>query len=458
MTTLTFQYPAHTTKGGYLRLDQAMLDMGVLYNALVKHRQSSTSSHRRRFSLSIQNAHLTDLHRHDPTYNPYARRILEGTTRRLNKAYRTAFKYPEVGFPTTHSPHRNNTIEISEPSVDHLKIDPDRKLATVRIKGLPTLTFKTDHRLPQDQQPRVIQITRTSRRTNLNLIFETEPKPFSPTPLQSVGIDPGVKYLITTVDDAGNISQVPGLDDRQHRKTIRRLRRRSQRQRDAALKDGRAKFINQKRKNGQTKRRFRWEGIPSKTYLRVQAQLRRVEQKRTDSRKGLHHRITTGLVETYQHICIEDTQTRNMTRSAKGTAEHPGTNVRQKSGLNRTILFQGWQGIRAKLEYKSQIHQRELLTVPAANTSRTCSQCGYTAPGNRPSQSVFHCLECGYQKNADVNAAENIRRLGLTRPGSGQETSLNVPPEAPRGNKRNGKSVLENPGPSVRAAHTKADS
>lgn len=342
--------------------------------------------------------------------------------------------------------------------MNHLRIDPEKKLATVRIKGLPTLTFKPDHRLPQDQQPRVIRITRTPRRTNLNLVFDVQPKPFGPAPLSSVGIDPGVRYLITTVDNTGNTSQVPGLDDRQHRKTIRRLKRKSQRQRDAALKDGRARFINQKRPDGKTKRRFRWEGLPSRTYLRVQAQLRRVEQRRTDSRKCLQHRITTGLVRTYQHICIEDTQTRNMTRSARGTAEHPGTNVRQKSGLNRAIFFQGWHGVRAKLEYKSQIHQRAFIPVPAANTSRTCSQCGYTASRNRPSQSVFHCLECGYQQNADINAAENIRRLGLTRPGSGQETSLSVPPEAPRGNKRNGTSVLEHPGPSFRAAHTKADS
>ena len=356
LTTLTFQYPAHTTKSGYHRLDQAMLDGGLLYNALVKHRQSSTSSHRRRFSLRIQNAHLTDLHRNDPTYNRYARRILEGTTRRLNKAYSTAFKHPEVGFPGTHNPHRNNTIEISEPSVTHLRIEPQRNLGAIRIKGLPILTFKPDHRLPQDQQPRVIRITRTPRRTTLNLVFETEPKPFGPAPLSSVGIDPGVKYLITTVDNEGSVSQVPGLDDRQHRKTIKRLRRKSQRQRDAALKDGRARFINQKTRDGRTKRRFRWEGTPSKTYLGVQAQLRRVEQKRRDSQRGLHHRLTTQLVRKYQNICIEDTQTHNMTRSAKGTKENPGTNVRQKSRLNRAILFQGWHSIRTNLKYKSNIH------------------------------------------------------------------------------------------------------
>ena len=432
--------------------------MGVLYNALVKHRQSSTSTHRRRFSLKVQNAHLTDLHRNDPTYNRYARRILEGTTRRLNRAYQAAFSRPEVGFPRTQNPHWNNTIEVSEPSVGHLKIDQEKNQGTVHVKGLPVLTFRTDRRLPRDQQPRVIRITRTPRRTTLSLVFDVEPTPFGPAPRDSVGIDPGIKYLITAVDEEGEVLQIPGLDDRQHRKTIRRLRRKSQRQRDAALKDGRARFINQKRAGGRNKRRFRWEGPPPRAYLRVQAQLRRVEQKRRDSQRGLQHRLTTELVRKYQHICIEDTQTRNMTRSARGTTENPGRNVRQKSGLNRSILFQGWHGIRTKLEYKSPIHRRTFIPVPGVNTSRTCTRCGHTAPGNRPSQSVFRCLGCGYEQNADINGAENIRRRGLNQPRSGQKTSLNVPPGALRGKKREGGGVPDIPGPSVRAAHARADS
>ena len=182
MTTLTFQYKAHATRDGYKRLDQAMLDMGLLYNAFVKHRRSSTGSHRRQFSLKIQNAHLTDLHRNDPTYNRYARRILEGTARRFNTAYSAAIKRPEVGFPRTHNPHWNNTIEVSEPGVGHLDTDPERDLGTVHIKGLPVLTFRTDHRLPKDQQPRVIRITRTPRRTTLNLVFDVDPIPFRPSP------------------------------------------------------------------------------------------------------------------------------------------------------------------------------------------------------------------------------------------------------------------------------------
>ena len=41
-------------------------------------------------------------------------------------------------------------------------------------------------------------------------------------------------------------------------------------------------------------------------------------------------------------IRFEDLRTKTMTRSAKGTVENPGSNVRAKSGLNRAILAQGW--------------------------------------------------------------------------------------------------------------------
>lgn len=41
-------------------------------------------------------------------------------------------------------------------------------------------------------------------------------------------------------------------------------------------------------------------------------------------------------------IYVEDLQVSNMSKSAKGTVEAPGTNVAQKSGLNRAILDQGW--------------------------------------------------------------------------------------------------------------------
>ena len=74
--TTTLQYRATTSKAGYRRIEDALLQMGHLRNALIQHRESARSSHRHAFSFKLQNAHLTDLHRHDPVFNSYARKLL----------------------------------------------------------------------------------------------------------------------------------------------------------------------------------------------------------------------------------------------------------------------------------------------------------------------------------------------------------------------------------------------
>ena len=204
-----------------------------------------------------------------------------------------------------------------------------------------------------------------------------------------------------------------GFDDRAERKILRRLRRKMQRQRDAALKDCRAHWVTQKNRDGTTKRRFRWKDKPSKGYLKCRSQLRKVEHKGRDRLHGIQHDATSKLVKHYGIICLKDTTTSQMTRSAKGTADNPGSRVKQKAGLNRSILAQGWHGIRHKLAYKCQRQERTLITVPAQNTSVTCSRCGGVDPQNRKSQERFLCTSCGHEANADLNADENIRRQGL---------------------------------------------
>ena len=54
------------------------------------------------------------------------------------------------------------------------------------------------------------------------------------------------------------------------------------------------------------------------------------------------------------------------------------------------------------------------LLVPARHTSQTCHRCGHVAAENRPTQAEFRCVSCGHAGNADVNAALNILRRGLS--------------------------------------------
>ncbi len=101
-----------------------------------------------------------------------------------------------------------------------------------------------------------------------------------------------------------------------------------------------------------------------------------------------------------------------MSRSAKGTNEKPGKNVKAKSGLNKRILDQGWSMFKEILKYKQRWLGGQVLEIPAPYTSQKCSVCGHTDKANRISQSLFECEGCGHTDNADLNAAKNILAAG----------------------------------------------
>ncbi len=78
-----------------------------------------------------------------------------------------------------------------------------------------------------------------------------------------------------------------------------------------------------------------------------------------------------------------------MTRSAKGTSDNLGRQVRQKSGLNRAILCQGWGIFRDQLSYKQQWRGGDVIQVGPHHTSQTCQYCCHGAKDNRLSQAEF---------------------------------------------------------------------
>ncbi len=102
-----------------------------------------------------------------------------------------------------------------------------------------------------------------------------------------------------------------------------------------------------------------------------------------------YHRITTGIVKKYGKIAVEKTAIQNLTKSAKGTIEEPGTNVAAKSGLNRSILEQTWGQLRQQLTYKAEWAGREYVEVNPRNTSKTCSGCGSVRKGKWKDYRVF---------------------------------------------------------------------
>lgn len=111
-------------------------------------------------------------------------------------------------------------------------------------------------------------------------------------------------------------------------------------------------------------------------------------------------------------VVMEDLRVKNMRASASGSLERPGRNIRAKSGLNKSILDQGWYEFRRQIGYKLDWAGGMLILVPPQYTSQTCHACGNVAKANRVSQACFICTACSYAGNADHNAALNILAAG----------------------------------------------
>ena len=129
-------------------------------------------------------------------------------------------------------------------------------------------------------------------------------------------------------------------------------------------------------------------------------------------RRDFLHKLSTHLSKNHAMIVVEELKIANMSRSAKGSVECPGTRVAAKSGLNKSILDQGFGEFSRQLAYKQDWRGGIFLKVNPRYTSQQCNICGHIDKNNRLSQSQFCCINCGHQNNADVNAAKNVLAAG----------------------------------------------
>ena len=153
----------------------------------------------------------------------------------------------------------------------------------------------------------------------------------------------------------------------------------------------------------------------SNNWKKAKARVQRLHAGIGNARRDYLHKTSTAISQNHALVFVEDLQVRNMSKSAAGTADAPGRNVRAKSGLNKAILDQGWFEFRRQLDYKLNWRGGHLVAVPPQNTSRTCPCCGHVSAANRQTQAKFECVKCGFKENADVIGAINVLRAGHAR-------------------------------------------
>jgi putative transposase len=292
----------------------------------------------------------------------------------LDRALQDAFdkKQPNKQFPKFKKRGCADSFRIPQDS--QFKLEPKR----VYLPKLGWLGFFSSRKI--EGHPRQVTVSLEAGHWYLSIQTEMEIKEVSHSSKTAIGIDVGVSKLFALSNE-----EVihPLASFKKHQRTLARLQRNLSRK---------TKFSNS------------WK----KQKLKIQ----RLHTKIANSRKDYLHKSTTQISKNHAMIVLEDLQVSNLSKSAKGTKENPGRRIKAKSGLNKAILDQGWYEARRQLEYKQLWRGGLCVVVSPQYTSQTCSCCGHVDKQSRKTQSQFSCTACGFQMNADINAAKNILAAG----------------------------------------------
>jgi putative transposase len=298
---------------------------------------------------------------------------LQQVLKNLDRAIKDGFdkKQPEKRFPT---------FKKKFVATDSFRYPQGFKIEGTRVflPKLGLLTFRKSRQITGT--PRNVTVSRKGSHWFLSIQTEMEvATPVHPS-RSLVGIDRGVKQFAVLSDGTFH-EPLNAFKKLEHKlaKEQQRLARKTNRSNNW-----------QKQKNRITR-----------LHIRI-----------ADMRNDYLHKLSTTISKNHAAVVLEALKVKNMSASVKGTIEMPGRKVRQKSGLNKAILDQGWGNFRLFLEYKQARQGGMVIYVNPVYTSQTCSRCGHVHSDNRKSRSEFVCQSCGLAIHADFNAAINISRAG----------------------------------------------
>jgi putative transposase len=349
-----------------------------LYNAALEERSSAWAKSRKRIGLNDQMKSITTL-KGDPSLANLPVNLLRWPLKKLDKAFKGFFdrvkKGQTPGYPRYKSKDRWDTFGYTDRKC--WSVDVERNRLDLRTLGW----FRLRPHRPIDGEIRSLQIKREGRKW-FALISVRVDDATNHANDNSVGLDMGTTHL-ATLSTGERIVNV---------RTSRRL----------APKVAEAQRALARAKRGSTRRRH------------VKAKLLALRCHEANSRATHLHQQSALLVRLFALIIIEDLTIRNMMRSAKGTVEAPGTNVAQKTGLNRSIGDAAWGCLADLLTYKAARAGGSVIRVDPRNTSNECSRCHAVTPSRIGD--LFSCRKCGLTMDRDHNAALVIEYRGVVAP------------------------------------------
>ena len=349
-----------------------------LYNAMLQQRIYAYKSGKK-VNYNSQQDEIPELKNAFPEYRGVHSQVLQDVAGRLDRAYdsfyrRVKEKKSKAGFPRFKSKDRYNSLTYPQSGFrvldnGHVMLS---KIGEVRmfmhrpiIGDIKTLSVKRDR-----VGDWFITITALNG-SGIHEVYRNEENLSSAT-IKSVGIDLGLKSLITTSE---GVHVDPPRFMRKSESNLKRAQRNLSRKKKGSEKRERAK-------------------------KRVGKIHRKIERQRDD----FSHKISKLLISEHNMIVFENLNTAGMVKN-----HH----------LAKSIVDASWNKIVQYTTYKAESAGAMVVLVDPRNTSKKCCNCGNIKEELKLSDRIYHCNACGLTMDRDENAAINIRNRGIAKVGRG---------------------------------------
>ncbi|EQD81072.1 IS605 family transposase OrfB, partial [mine drainage metagenome] len=122
-----------------------------------------------------------------------------------------------------------------------------------------------------------------------------------------------------------------------------------------------------------------------------------------DRRTDFLHKVSTAIARLSDTIVTEDLNVQGMM---------------QNHHLAKSIADVSWYRFKQMLQYKSEWRGIEFIEIGRFEpSSKMCSGCGSIKHNLKLSDRTYHCNNCGLEMDRGLNAAINIRNMGLIKVG-----------------------------------------
>ncbi len=357
-----FRYRIFPTKQQVHKLNKALEECCWLYNHLLEKRKEAYEHDGKSLSLNEQQETFPILKHERPALKQVHSQVLQNVAVRVDLAFKAFFRRmrehaEEPGFPRFKGKERYDSFTFPQSG---FSIGHDHRVFLSKIGSIKMVY----HRPIRGKIKTAIIHRSSTGKWYISFSIECEPERL-PEVLTQVGIDVGLKTFATL--STGEEIENPRFF-RQEEKALVKVQRK-----------------HSKLAKGTLERRKHRKAVA------------RVHERIAWRRENFTHQQSRKIIDRFGIICVEDLQVNRMTRN---------------HCLAKSIADASWSAFFAQLSCKAEEADRQFVKVNPAYTSQTCSTCGHRQKMPLDVR-IFACPCCFVHLDRDLNAALNIRGLGL---------------------------------------------